>query len=120
MLALALTALSVAVLTWLLGWWGVVVAALLAGSVLWRRRGVAWLVALGAIVAWSALILLDATRGRFAVLSYLLGGLLGVPPLALVAVTLLFAALLAWSAAVLGSEIGRIALARRPTTSRAP
>ena len=62
------TALGVALLTWSLGWWGVVVAALVAGAVLWRRRGVAWLVALAAITAWGALILVNSVGGRFAAL----------------------------------------------------
>ena len=107
MLTLAVTALAVAALTWLLGWWGVVVAATVAGAILWRRRGVSWLVALAAIVAWSALILMDSVRGRFATLASSLGRVMGVPAPMLIAVTLLFAALLAWSAAVLGSEIAR-------------
>jgi hypothetical protein len=107
MLALAVTAVAVAALTWLVGWWGVVVAATVAGTILWRRRGVSWLVALAAIVAWSTLILLDSARGRFATLASSLGGVMGVPAPMLIAVTLLFAALLAWSAAVLGSEIAR-------------
>jgi hypothetical protein len=107
MLALAVTALAVAALTWLVGWWGVIVAATVTGIMLWRRRGVSWLVALATIVAWSALILVDSVRGRFATLASSLGGVMGIPAPMLIAVTLLFAALLAWSAAVLGSEIAR-------------
>ena len=113
MIALLVTALAVAALTWVVGWWGVVIAALLAGVVLWRRRGAAWLVALAAIVAWSALILTNAVGGRFATLASSIGGVMGVPPALLVIVTLLFGALLAWSAAVLGSEIRRAARSAR-------
>jgi len=112
-IALLVTALAVAALTWLVGWWGVAIAALLAGAVLWRRRGVAWLVALAAIVAWSALILTNAIGGRLATLASSIGGVMSVPPILLVIVTLLFGALLAWSAAVLGSEIGRAARSAR-------
>jgi hypothetical protein len=36
-----------------------------------------------------------------------LGGLLKIPGALLIVVTLLFAALLAWSAAVIGAELGR-------------
>jgi hypothetical protein len=115
-IALLVTALAVAALTWAVGWWGVVLAALLAGAVLWRRRGVAWLVALAAIVAWGALILANAVGGRFPTLASSIGGVMRVPPALLVIVTLLFGALLAWSAAVLGSEIGR---ATRSTRSEA-
>src|SRR5215218_934245 len=108
MIALLVTAIAVAALTWTVGWWGVAIAALL-----WRRRGVAWLVALAAIVAWIALILMNAIGGRFATLASSIGGVMRVPPAVLLIVTLLFRALLAWSAAVLGSEIGRAARSAR-------
>lgn len=108
-LPLLVVALAVALLTWLLGWWGVIVAALVAGGVLHLRRGAAWLVALAAIVGWGALILLDAVGGRFVALSSSVAGVLRIPPGVLVTVTLLFGALLAWSAAVLGTELGRLA-----------
>lgn len=112
MAALLATALGVATLTWLLGWWGVVIAALVAGVVL-QRRGAAWLVALAAVVAWGALLAVDTLGGRFPSLATSIAGVLRVPLVALLVVTLLFAALLAWSAAVLGGEIGRLARAKR-------
>ena len=108
MIALLVTAVGVAVLTWALGWWGVVVGALLAGAALWRRRGVAWVVAVASIVAWGALILVNSVGGRFPTLASSLAGVMRLPPALLVIVTLLFGALLAWSAAVLGAEIGRL------------
>ena len=95
MLALVVTAIATAALTWLVGWWGVVIAALIAGAVLSHRRGAAWLVALAAIVAWCALILANAVGGGFATLAASIGGVMGVPPALLVIVRLLFAALLA-------------------------
>ena len=112
MAALLATALAVAMLTWLFGWWGVVIAALVAGAVL-QRRGAAWLVALAAVVAWGALLAANALGGRFLSLAASIGGVLLVPAVALMIVTLLFCALLAWSAAVVGAEIGRLARARR-------
>lgn len=114
MIPLLATALGVALLTWSLGWWGVVVAALVAGAMLSHRRGVHWLVALAAITAWGALILVNSVGGRFATLASSIAGVMRIPAALLVIVTLLFGALLAWSAAVLGSEIGR--LARRERT----
>ncbi len=107
MLALLATALAVAALTWLLGWWGVVVAALVAGVVLSRRHGAAWLVALATALAWAALLAVDAVGGRFSALASSIAGVMRVPVPALLLVTLLFGALLAWSAAVVGTEIGR-------------
>jgi hypothetical protein len=113
MIPLLVTALGVATLTWLLGWWGVVVAALLAGALLQHRRAGAWLIALAAVVAWGSLMLVDSVGGRFAALATSLAGVMRVPAPALLIVALLFAALLAWSAAVVGSEIGRLVRAKR-------
>jgi hypothetical protein len=56
----------------------------------------------------------DSIGGRFATLAASLAGVMRVPAPALLLVTLLFAALLAWSAAVVGGEIGRLARAKRP------
>jgi hypothetical protein len=99
---------AVAALTWLVGWWAVPFVAVVAGVVLQRWRGVAWLIALAAVVAWSALILADAASGRFGALAAAVGGTLQLPAGVLLTVTLLFAALLAWSAATIGVEIGRV------------
>jgi hypothetical protein len=115
MLALLAVAAAVATLTWVVGWWGVVVAALIAGALLWRRRGAAWLVALAAMVGWSALIAVDMLGGRFSTLAASIAGVMGRPVPVLIVVTLLFGALLAWSAAVLGTEAGRLARAARPS-----
>ena len=106
-LALLGTALAIAALTWLLGWWGVVLAALVAGIVLQRRHGAAWLVALAAVIAWAALLAVDAVGGRFSTLASAIAGVMRVPAAALLLVTLLFGALLGWSAAAVGTEIGR-------------
>lgn len=114
MIALLVTTLAVAALTWLVGWWGVVVVALVAGALLWRRRGVAWLAALATLAAWSAIILVNSIGGRFAALASSIAGVMRVPATLLVVVTLLFGALLAWGAAAIGGEIGRLARARRP------
>jgi hypothetical protein len=113
MLVLLTTALAVAALTWLLGWWGLVIAALIAGVVLQGRRGAPWLIALAAVVAWGVLILVDTLGGRFPALATSIAGVLRVPAAALLVVTLLFGALLAWSAAVVGSEIGQLVRANR-------
>jgi hypothetical protein len=115
MLALLGTALAVAALTWLLGWWGVVIAALVAGFVLQRRHGAAWLVALATVVAWAALLVIDAVGGRFSTLASAIAGVMRVPAAALLLVTLLFGALLGWSAAAVGAEIGRRVGGATPT-----
>ena len=94
--------------TWFAGWWGVPVVAALAGMLLSTRRGTSGLVALAAVIAWSVLILADGAGGRFGALADVVGRTLTLPAAALLAVTLLFAALLALSAAALGVEIGRM------------
>jgi hypothetical protein len=105
---LAIVAAIVGAMTWILGWWGVPLAAAVTAVLLRNRRGVAWLVALAAVIAWSALILVDGVGQRFGALARIVGGVLQVPAAALLAVTLLFAALLAWSAATIGAEVGRM------------
>ena len=107
MIALFVVALAVAVFTWLAGWWAVPLVAIVAGALLWRRRGISWLIALASAGAWAAIVLVDAARGRLPALAATLGGLLQVPGALLIVITLLFAALLAWSAAVIGAELGR-------------
>jgi hypothetical protein len=101
-------------LTWSLGWWGVVLGALAIGATAWRERGVAWITALAAVAGWSALLIVDAAHGRFAALATTISGVIRVPTAALLCVTLLFAALLAWSAAVIASEIASGMDQRRP------
>jgi hypothetical protein len=105
---LTIVAVLLVAATWIAGWWGVPLAAAVVGVLLCTRRGIAGLVALAAVIAWSLLILVDATSGRFGALARVVGGTLTLPAGALIAVTLLFAALLAWSAAAVGVEIGRV------------
>lgn len=105
---LTIVAAILAATTWVAGWWGVPLVAAVVGALLCTRRGIAGLTALAAVIAWSVLILVDGASGRFGALAGLVGGTLQLPAGALLTVTLLFAALLAWSAAALGVEIGRV------------
>lgn len=105
---LTIVAAILAVMTWIAGWWGVPLVAAVVGAILCTRRGIAGLTALAAVVAWSVLILVDGASGRFGVLAGVVGATMTVPSGALLTVTLLFAALLAWSAAAVGVEIGRL------------
>lgn len=102
-------------LTWSLGWWGVVLGALAVGATAWRHRAVAWITALAAVVAWSALLIADAAGGRFGALASTISSVIRIPAAALLCVTLLFAALLAWSASLIASEIARVLNARGRT-----
>jgi hypothetical protein len=102
---LLLAAIAICATTWTFGWWGVVVGALVIGAVARRQRGIAWITALAAVIGWSLLLIVDAARGRFGALATTIAGVIRIPAAALLGVTLLFAALLAWSSAVVASEI---------------
>ena len=85
------------------GWWTVPAVAALWG---WLRPAVPRPIlsaALAATLAWALWLAADLVRGHgaLAVLAGQLGAIMRVPPPALYVVTLLFPALLAWSAAAL-------------------
>jgi hypothetical protein len=109
--------IAFALLTWLFGWWGVAVLAVVAGAFASARDGRPWITALAAALAWGALMLTDAMGGRFSALSSSLAGVMRLPATALVLATVTFAALLAWSGAVIGGELGRLATRGRSRTT---
>ena len=112
MIFILFVAAAMAALTWLIGWWGVLVAALVIGYVFRAEGGGGWRIAVAAALAWSMLLAFDAVSGPVGVLGQRLGGVLRVPAVVLVLVTLLFPALLAWSAATV------VAAALRQRTTR--
>ncbi len=83
-----------AVGTWLGGWWAVPVIGAACG---WRG-GRPVLVGVGTAIGWGALILLLPAAPLSRLLTRL-GALAHLPGPALIALTLLFAGLLGWSAA---------------------
>ena len=104
-------AVAMATLTWFAGWWTVPLVALVVGAMLHEAGGRSIALAWAAAEAWGALLLLDGAGPGFGALSRALGGVLTRPAPLVIAVTLLFAMGLAWSAATVGAEVGR-ALAR--------
>lgn len=82
--------------TWIASWWGV---ALVAAA--WGWRGQARDAALAAFLAWAALLGWTAASGALLPFAARLGGIFSLPGWAMVLVTPLFAALLAWGAAAL-------------------
>lgn len=106
-------AVLMATLTWVAGWWAVLVTALLAGAACHRARGRAGLLASAAALGWAALLLVDARDGRLGVLAALLGGVFSIPGAALVVLTVLFIAAGAWSAAVVGAAVAARAMRGR-------
>ena len=85
------------------GWWAVPVVAALWGAMLPRVSAPAGTAALAAASAWGVWLLLDwgTDQNAFASLAGRLGGVMNLPPVVLILITLLLAALLAWSAAAL-------------------
>jgi hypothetical protein len=103
-----------AVGTYALGWWTVPVIALL-WAFLTRDANRAMFAALCAALGWTTLLLLDLARGPVLTMASRLGGVMGIPSMALLAVTLVFPALLAWSAAALAVNLRRPETTGRPT-----
>lgn len=96
----ALLAEGFAVATFGIGWWTVPLIAALWGFLSTDPHRVRN-VALAASGGWATLLLLDAARGPVGVMGEQLGGVMGVPPVLLYVVTLLFPALLALCAATI-------------------
>lgn len=90
-----------------LGWWAIPATAALWGLLRPMARRPALVAAAAAALAWSAWLLVDglSPRGDFSGLATRLAGIFSLPAPVLIALTVLFAALLAGSAAYLGGAI---------------
>lgn len=108
MIFVLFVATAMLVLTWVLGWWGVLLVALIIGVVFHEDGGGGWRVGLAASLAWGALLVADVVAGPLGRVVTLLGGVMGVPGVVLPLLTLVFPAALAWSAATIAAETRRI------------
>ena len=90
-----------------LGWWAIPATAALWGLLRPIARRPALVAAAAAALAWSGWLLVDglSPRGDFSSLAVRLGGIFSLPAPALIALTVVFAALLAWTAAYVGTAI---------------
>lgn len=100
-----LLAVTMALATWVCGWWGIAPVAVVAAYLLRSTRGAAWVVALAAVEGSAFLLLVDAVRGPLLTVSSTLGSVLKIPGAALLLITILFPALIAWSAAMCVREL---------------
>ena len=107
-------ALAMAGLTWTLGWWGVVVGAAILGWVYRDESGRAWRVALAAMEGWAILLIVDAIAGPLGKVGATIEGVMALPAILVMLVTLLFPGLLGWSTAAVVSELGSLARRRKP------
>ena len=106
MMFLGLVAFATACSTWILGWWGVVIVSLIAGALHHAERGRPWQVALGCLMGWALLVLVDLAIGPLPRVASTVSGAMKIPSAALILVTLLFPALIGWSGATLGARGG--------------
>jgi hypothetical protein len=94
--------------TVIVGWWGVAIVGVTWGF--WSSKAMKHPVATGlsaavcAVVAWATLLVWSAALGPLPALVRTLGALAGVPGAVPVVLTLVFAGLLAWSAAAAASR----------------
>ena len=106
--------------TWAAGWWGVALVAFVAGAHFSARDGRARLVALCAAESWAIIFLVDAMRGPLGKVAVTIASIVKMPAVVLLIVTLVFPALLAWSAAAFASELVRFLPARRAAVRSTP
>ncbi len=106
-LRVLLLALSFAIGTWILGWWSVPLFAAVAGVMARyiRHQGIA--AGLAAAIAWAALLAWSAAAGSVWSFSRIAGGAMGISGAALILVTLLFPAALAWLATTVVQFLAR-------------
>ena len=98
--------------TWVLGWISTAVIALVFG-VAAARRSAPWEALLAAVVAWLVLLGVQALGSARGEVARVVGAVVGVPAWAIPVATILFVALLACSAAVVGREIAAVWSASR-------
>jgi hypothetical protein len=102
---IAVLALVIGAATWWFGWWTVPLVGVAWGA---ARRGEGYPVltaGVAASLAWVVLLAVTASHGRVGTLARTLGGILGIPGWAVLAVTLLFPAVLAAAAAALAGAL---------------
>lgn len=101
-----LLAAAFAIGTWTLGWWAVPVIGA-AWGVLRRGRARFGDAFVAAMIAWAALLALDSARGAMDRLAAVMGGIFSMPGSLLLAITVLYAALLAGCAAQVAGALPR-------------
>lgn len=93
--------------TILLGWWSVPAVGIVSGLVPRPGRGAVLEAGVGAAVGWAAVLAWSAMSGPVWLLAQRVGPVFGLPGMALLALTVVFPALLAGSAALLARKLAR-------------
>ena len=116
-LRIILLAAAFVVATLAVGWWGVPIVAVAWGIIDRGARGSGVMSGAAAMLAWAALLGWFALRAPIGRLAETLGGVMGAPGPALVALTLIFPAALAWAAARTAAGVAGV-LTRRESSPR--
>ena len=90
---------------WLISWWIVPLAALVATVLWWDSPTIVADVMWGAVAGWVVLLLIDSLHGRTWALARAAGGAVFLPWGLLIPATVLFAAGMAWSTSVLAQMV---------------
>jgi len=100
-------AAATAAATILLGWWSVALVGVVSGTVLPPRRATTLEAAGGAALGWTAILEVSAVTGPIWAVAQRVGPVFSLPAWGFVAVTLVFPALLAGSAALVAGDLRR-------------
>jgi hypothetical protein len=106
--------IAIAIATVVLGWWTVPVVSAIWTLAMPRRGGVT-LAAFSGATAWGVLLLIVRRDGPVGALDSILSAVLQMPPRAGIALTVLYAAVLAGSAALIAQSLRPPARRRRTT-----
>lgn len=109
-------ALATAALTWVLGWWAVAAVGFVAALLPARAALGPAAMGLAGALAWAGLLVVHAMHPSFGALLGRVGAVFRIPGVAFLVVALLYAALLGWSANVIGGTLVR----RRAPVTNAP
>lgn len=99
------------------GWWALVIVAVVAGGAAPERARPLMAVPLGALLGWGVLLFRSARVDNFSALTGLLDQLLPVPSPVLAAMTLLLAVVLGIGGALVGAALRRDAPPPGPSIS---
>lgn len=108
MLQIGLLGLAFALATALFGWWAVPALGCLWGAYERAHSRPALVAALAAGFGWLLLLGWNAVSGPLLLLAKRASGVLGVPSLTLIALTLLYPMALAWGAGIVGETAKRL------------
>ena len=106
-LRFAVLAAAFALATRAAGWWAVPVTAVLWTVIYRGPSGAPWKTGIAAMIGWGGILLWTATTAPLGELARRFAGVVGVPAVGLIMLTLVFGGALAWSAAELTEQLQR-------------